>query len=111
MKELKELLLAVLKLGELIEGLADGVGFEDVSKLIALGKSAGPGLKDAKQALSEYANLTDAQAIELNAYVGSSFDLADDKVEAAVETGLKVAIELHELAKLFVKEKTIPAVA
>lgn len=102
MINLKELVTFALKLGELISSVADGVSFDDISKLINVARIAGPAFKDAKLALGEYAGMTDAQAVELEQYVVDNFDISDDKVELAIEAGLKVAIQLHELAKLLV---------
>lgn len=103
-KELKELVGFVLTTSELVEDVADGVGFSTVGKLVETARSAGPGLKGAAEALQEYAAMTDAEAADLEAFVVSELDLADDKVELVIEQALKVAIELHALAGLIVKK-------
>ncbi len=100
-KELKELVGFGLSVGELVEGLAEGVSFDDVAKLIAVARQAGPGLNGAAAALGEYVNMTDAEAVDLEAYVESEFDLSSDSVEYAIESALKVAIQLRDLVKLF----------
>lgn len=102
-KELKELVAFGLAAGELVAGLADGVGFDDVGKVVAAAKAAGPGLAGAGDALKEYVAMSDADALELENFVVAEFDIADDKVEMAIEQALKVAIELHSLVALFVK--------
>lgn len=102
-QNLQELVLFGLKAGELIAGVADGVGFDDVAKLLAVAKTAGPAFQDAGLALSEYANMSDAEAVGLETYVMANFDIKDDAVESAVVGALKVVMELHGLAKLFVK--------
>ena len=99
---LKELVAFGLSLGELIGGLSDGVGFDDVGKLVKAARLAGPALKDAKLALSEYAAMSDEQAVDLEKFVVDNFDIKDDVVEAAVEGALKVAIQLHDVVGLFV---------
>lgn len=108
-QNVKELVVFAAKTAELIEGLAEGVSFDDVAKLIAVGRAAGPAFKDARLALTEYAAMTDAEAADLEAYVSAQLDLADDKVEAAIELALKVAIQLHELVALLVKPVPVPA--
>lgn len=100
---LQELVAFGLSCGELIAGLSDGVGFDDVSKVVKSARLAGPALKDAKLAFTEYANMTDEQAKDIEAYVQENFDISDEGVEMAVKTALTVAMELHDLAKLFVK--------
>lgn len=100
LRDLKELVFFGLKAGELIAGIADGIDFSDVSKLIAAGKSAGPAFKDAKNALAEYSSMSDEEAKGLEDYVTANFDIADDKVEAGIKGALNVAIELHGLVGL-----------
>lgn len=99
-KELKELVGFGLSCAELIAGLAEGVSFDDVAKLIAVARQAGPGLNGAGAALVEYANMTDAEALDLEKFVESDFDIASENVEVAIEAALKVAIQLHDLVKL-----------
>lgn len=99
-KELKELVGFALSCGELIAGLADGVGFDDVGKVVTCAKEAGAAFDGAAAALTEYANMTDAEAKDLEDFVVKEFDITQDSVEAAIEGALKVAIELHGLVKL-----------
>lgn len=109
MKESKEALLLAAKVAQLVEAIADGVDFGDLPELIAVGKAAGPGIKDIKLAAYEYLAASDADAAELEAYVQKELDLADDKVEAAIEMGFKVLLELRVLAALVIKPPTVPA--
>lgn len=106
--ELKEFVAFGLSAGELLSGLQDGFGFDDVAKVIATAKLAGPALKNAGVALDEYVSMSDEEASELESYVVSEFDISDDKVEEGIETALKVCIELHSLVGLFVKPKVKP---
>jgi hypothetical protein len=99
--ELKALVSLGLSAGELLAGLSDGVGFDDVTKLIDVARKAGPGLAGAKLAFDEYKNMSDAEAADLEAFVVADFDIKDDAVESVIEQALKVVIELHELVKLF----------
>lgn len=100
----KEVVLLACKTAELIEGIAEGVSFDDVAKLIAVGKAVGPGVKDAKLALYEYAKMSDAEALELDNYIQKELDLKDDQVEGVIESSLKVVIELRALASLVIKQ-------
>lgn len=100
-KELKELVAFGLAAGELVAGLVDGVGFDDVAKVVKAGTLAGPGLAGAASALTEYANMTDAEAMELESFVIQNFSIPDHSVEVAIEVALGVVIKLHELVKLF----------
>lgn len=99
-KELKELVSFGLSVGELVADVADGVSFSLVGKVVEVARKAGPGLEGAGQALAEYANMTDAEAADLEAYVVEEFDIDNDSVEVAIESALKLAIQLHELVKL-----------
>jgi hypothetical protein len=99
-KELKELVGFGLSCAELIAGLAEGVSFDDVTKLVAVARQAGPGLNGAGAALVEYVKMSDAEAADLEAFVESEFDIPADTVELAIEGALKVAIQLRELVGL-----------
>ena len=106
-KELKELVGLGLSSGELIAALADGVQISDLGKAVEVARAAGPGLKDAGKALDEYLAMTDAAALDLENWVVAEFDIPDDKVEAAIEMALKVAIQLRDLVRLFVKKPAV----
>lgn len=93
-----------LSVGELVAHLGAGNSvWSAVGKVVDIGRMVGPAFKDANLALSEYANMTDEEAAGLEAYVVSEFDISDDTVEVAIESALKLVIQLHELAKLVVK--------
>lgn len=102
-KELKELVAFGLTAAELVESFLDGVSILDVPKVIQTGVAAASGIPGAKEALVEYANMTDAEALELEAFVQEEFDIADENLEVAIEGALGLVIKLHELAKLFIK--------
>ena len=99
-----EIMVFVLADVELVAGFSDGVGFDDVGRMVKAARAAGPAIKDAKLALEEYANMTDEEAKGEEEWVKTNFDIPDDSVEAVIETALSVAIQLHELAKLVVKK-------
>lgn len=109
--EVKELLAFGLSAGELVAGLADGVGFDDVGKAIKAARLAKPAFKDAKLALEQYIAASPEEVVELEQFVVDNFDIADDKIEAVIETALKVVIQLHDLAGLIPMKKVVPVVA
>lgn len=96
---LKVLLAFILSLGELVASVTKGVSFSLVGKLIEVARTAVPALAHASDALKEYANMTDSEAVDIEQYVVTEFDIEDDKVEGVIETALKVAVELHGLVK------------
>lgn len=96
-----------LKSGELVAGLIEGIGLEDGLKAISVIKSLVDALHSFDEVIPELADLTEAEKSELKAYVVSDFDIENDKVEAAIEGALSLAVELSELAKLFIS-KPVP---
>lgn len=100
--EVKEVLGLGIAVGQLVESLADGVGISDIGKLIAVVRKAPAAVNAIKsgKVLPEIKDLDDAEKAELKAYAASEFDLADDKVEAAIEAGLFIAIDLCDLLKI-----------
>lgn len=102
MNELKLFVGFGLTVGELLSIVSKGVSFDVIKKLIECAKFAGPALKGAKAALEQYIAMSDEQAKELDDYVVAEFDIADDGVEAAVESAIRIAIECHVLVGLFV---------
>ena len=100
--EVKDVLGLGLAVGELVEALADGVGISDIAKLVGVVKKAPAAVAAIKsgKVLPELKDLDDAEKAELKAYAASEFNLANDKVEAAVEAGLGVVLDLADLLKL-----------
>ena len=100
--ELKNVLGLGLSVGQLVEALADGVGISDIAKLVGVVRKAPSAIAALKsgKVLSELKDLDDTEKAELKAYVAAEFDLADDKIEAAIEAGLNVAIDLSDLLKI-----------
>lgn len=104
-QNLKELVGFALSTVELGSHFAEGgTIWTAVGKLIDVGKQAGPAFKDAALALQEYANMNDAEALELETWVEQEFDISNDSVELAIESALKLVIQLHDLAKLLIKK-------
>lgn len=104
-QNVKEIILFACKTARLIEGIADGADLGDLPKLFEVAKSAGPAFKDAKLALAEYVMMTDAEAVDLEAYVVANCELNDDNVEQGIEKALAIVISLRELAGLLVKKE------
>lgn len=98
-EELKALVSFGLSSGELVVGLANGFGFDDVQKALEVVKKA-PALKLALPALKEYREMTDEQAKDLEAFVTADFDIPDDMVEKAIESVLSFLIGLHGLVDM-----------
>ena len=100
--EVKDVLGLGLAVGELVEALADGVGISDIAKLVGVVKKAPAAVAAIKsgKVLPELKDLDDAEKAELKAYAASEFNLANDKVEAAVEAGLGIVLDLADLLKL-----------
>lgn len=97
---IKAFLKLGFSLGKVIEALADGFQFGDLGPILSAAKSIPGGLAAAPSALSQYFLMTDEEALPLEEWVVSEFDLSNDAVEAGIETALKVVIELHSLAGL-----------
>lgn len=100
--EVKDVLGLAISLGELVEALSDGVGISDIGKLVTVVRkapSAVSALKSGK-VLPELKDLDAQEKEELKAWAATEFDLENDKVEAAVESGLNVAIDLCDLLKI-----------
>lgn len=110
-KNLQEILDLGLTAVELGENVAGGVNFATLGKLIETGKKVKPAIDDAKLAITEYANMTDEEAVGLEAWASKEFDLKDDEVESKIELGLAVALKIHELLGLILPNGVVPVPA
>ncbi len=102
-QNLKEILDFSLSTGEVVAGLQDGVDLKDLAPALSAAKKAPAALKDAALAWDEYLDLDDAEALELENFVVTEFDIANDRVEEVIEKTFKFAIELHDLVSMFKK--------
>jgi len=102
-QNLKEIVDFGLSTGEVIAGLQDGVDLKDLGPALSAAKKAPAALKDASLAWDEYCDMDDAEALELENFVVTEFDIPNDKVEEAIERGFKIACELRALIPLFKK--------
>lgn len=100
--QIKSLVGLAFSVIELVASLAHGFNFGVIGKVVQIAKEIGPGLAAAPQALAQYVAMSDADALDLENWVVSEFDIDDNNVEAAIEGALKVAIELHGLIKFLV---------
>jgi hypothetical protein len=99
---LKAFLTMGFSLVKVVETLADGFQLSDLGPIVSAAKSIPGGLASAPKALGEYLNMNDADALPLEDWVVSNFDVKNETVEVAIETALKLVIELHALARLLV---------
>lgn len=100
LNELKEVVLAILKIAELVEKLADGFQLSDLLKLYEVAKAFPAALKNVDQALEVYTKMTDAEAVDIEMYARENFNLSDDTVEAFLLQGFNIIIELRGLVSL-----------
>jgi hypothetical protein len=98
---IKAFLKLGFSLGKVVEALSDGFSLSDLGPILTAAKAIPGGLAAAPAALAQYLGMSDEEALELEAWVVSEFDLKDDALEAGIETALKVVIQLHELINLF----------
>lgn len=101
---LKELVHFGLKAMELVDRLADGFQLSDLGKILDVAKSAPPAIKDAGAALAEYKAMSDAEALDLEAYIATDFDISNDAIEGVIEQALDILIKLHSLAAKVLKK-------
>lgn len=113
MKETKDLLKFVFGLAMAADKAASDGKFslEDIGLFMAPMVDAPAAFTGLKNLGTEFKNLSPEQAAELNVWVKQNFDIAEDKVEAAIETGLQIALQIAALVLSFKKaEAAVPAV-
>lgn len=101
LKETKELVYLGCKVGELVSALEDGFSLGDLNEILKAAKAVEPGIKDAKLSVQELKTATDVERAELKKYISDNFDIKDDKVELAIESGAAVGVELSTLLSVF----------
>lgn len=107
-KELKELVAFGLSLGSAIDrSLSDDgkITFADAGNLIGPIMKAPAAFAGAEQALVELNALDEEGKKELNEFVKSEFDIADDRIEAIVEESVGVAVGAARIVALLKKPK------
>lgn len=103
-KELQDLVFFGLKVMELVDKLADGFQLGDLGKILETAKAAPAGLKGAALALAEYKSMSDADALALEQFIQSNFDISNDSIEGVIEEALDLLIRLHSLAGKVLKK-------
>lgn len=89
-ENLKKVLGAVLHLSNKLDEVTKD-GFQPVADLVALFPALADGvvlIKSGKEAWVEFQDLDDEEQVEINAYIKAEFDIADDKLEAVIESAL-----------------------
>jgi hypothetical protein len=99
--EVKSVLKLGLSVGELVDSLSDGVGISDLKPLIKAGVSVKDGIAAIKSGklVPELKDLDEAEKAELKQFAKDNFDISDDALEATIESGLNVAVDLCDLLK------------
>ena len=89
------------KFGNVLVALKDGFQLlKDVPPIVDAAKAVPGGLAAAPKALEEYLSMDDEEALDLEEWVVTTFDIPNDAVEAVIESGLRVVIQLHSLAEM-----------
>lgn len=98
-QEVKDVVKMGLAIGELVDGLSDGIGLSDIGPALKAAKAVKPAIDALKsgQLLPELKDLSEEERVELKEFVSVEFDLRDDALEAAIEKGLQIAIDLSKL--------------
>lgn len=100
-KETKELVKFGIALGEAVDAsLADGkLGLEDAVNFYTPITAAGDAFADISLVPKELGDLDDAEKAELLSYVENELDIANDKLEEAIERSLKTVFEVYGLVQ------------
>lgn len=104
-KETKEVLGFIFSLAMAYDkAKADGkVGLADGALIIDPLMKAMPAFDKINEVGREMQDLDDAEKAELNAYIASEFNIADDAIEAKIEQGLAVLAPLISFVLNFKK--------
>lgn len=93
---LKLLVTAAGTTANLLEGLLNGFGFDDIARLYAEVKAVPPAIKATPQALLEYKDLDDTETATLEAWVVEKFGAMQNQTAAQyIESALNFIIEMH----------------
>ena len=108
-KESKEFVLFGVALGDaLYKSFEDGsIGLSDIFKLVPVFKSAKAALEGLAGVPEELKDLDDAEKEELVAAVKAQFDIADDKMELAIESAFEMAVAAIQLIASFQKKAPV----
>jgi hypothetical protein len=97
----KDMLKFVISLGNTLgKTLEDGkIGLTEIPQFLSPMLLAPSAISGAAEIPAEFSDLTDEEKAELVEFVKSEFDLPQDKIEAAVEDGLKLVADIHRFVK------------
>jgi hypothetical protein len=97
-ENLKKVLLFAIKLSEKVDEITqDGFQWQDAVSLFPNLVDAIGVVKLAKDAYVEFLDLDEDEKNDVLAYVKAEFDIADDKLEAVVESALLVVVNVADL--------------
>lgn len=100
MKDLKEVLAVIFSLVESLESarMNDGkIDYKDIPLLLDPAMKLPAAADGIENVYSQWKSATEEERAELYAWAKSDFDIANDKLEAKIEAGLNVAINLGQL--------------
>jgi hypothetical protein len=106
-KETKELVGFGLGLGNAVgTALADGkLELSEASLLLPVLLKTPEAFGGIAQIGQELGELDEQEKAELKSFVESEFNIPQDNIEAAIETALKLALDLYGVVKLFTAPK------
>lgn len=110
LKDTKEALIFVFALVKAIdESLKNDGKFTlgDVPNFLNALLAVKAAFEDIDMIPVEFENLTEEQAIELKAFVGSQFDISDDKVEEAIEDAISVILDIWVIYSRYFNSKEV----
>lgn len=99
MKQTKEFLKFVFSLTEgVFSALEDGkIGLSDLMFFVGAFKELSGAFEDINLVVKEIGELDEAKKNELKAWAAAEFDIANDGLEVAIESGLNICLELVAL--------------
>ena len=97
LKELKELLALPLSLHMAYDkAKADGkLDLNDLGYAFEPAKNILPAIDGVKNIPAEFKGATEEEMQELKVWAKATYDIADDKLEAAIEQGISLALEIE----------------
>ena len=98
-KETKDMLKFVLGLGMALDkSLADKkFSVDDIGNFVSAFLSAGEAFEGVKEIGAELKDLDAAELEEINEFVKKELELENEKVEAIVESGLGLGVQIYQL--------------
>jgi hypothetical protein len=97
--EIKDILKFAFAISKAVEGsLADKkIGMDDIAQFLPVLLAAGDAFDNLSLFVKQVKDLDEAELSELHAFVVQEFDLENDKIEAFIESGLGLALNLYKL--------------